>query len=155
MIPMFVRPTVIFDLDGTLADLTHRLPLIQAKQHEDSEKLVLNDKPIIPMFAVMTSMQRRGYNVHILTGRSERCKSDTLLWLQRNAGDLQSTWESRLTMRPAASRQKDTDFKRAWYNALSDNSRRNIFLVFEDRARVVQMWRALGVQCCQVAEGNY
>ena len=29
------------------------------------------------------------------------------------------------------------------------------FLVFDDRQRVVDMWRRNGIQCCQVAPGDY
>jgi hypothetical protein len=30
-----------------------------------------------------------------------------------------------------------------------------ITLVFEDRNKVVKMWRDLGICCCQVAEGDF
>lgn len=29
------------------------------------------------------------------------------------------------------------------------------FLVFDDRQRVVDMWRRNGIQCCQVAPGDF
>jgi hypothetical protein len=31
----------------------------------------------------------------------------------------------------------------------------NPTLVFDDRARVVEMWRKNGIKCFQVAEGNF
>jgi hypothetical protein len=31
----------------------------------------------------------------------------------------------------------------------------NIFMVVDDRQKVVDMWRSLGLTCLQVAEGNF
>ena len=31
----------------------------------------------------------------------------------------------------------------------------NIFLIFDDRKKVVKMWRSLGLPCFQVNEGNF
>lgn len=155
VLPTFRTRAVIFDIDGTLADLTHRLPLIKQGLHAESEKYVHNDTPILAQCVVLSALRYQGTEVYYLTGRSESCRAATTSWLAKHLGGHPTDHSARLIMRPAGSKMKDMDFKRAVYNALSEESRKRLLMVFEDRKRVVEMWRSLGVPCCQVAEGDY
>ena len=48
----------------------------------------------------------------------------------------------------------DVALKQAWLRCAGD-SRTSPNLVFEDRSRVVAMWRREGLLCCQVAPGDF
>lgn len=60
-----------------------------------------------------------------------------------------------LTMRAEGDYTPDDELKRQWLNAMSMDDRSRLVAVFEDRDRMVHMWRAAGVPCFQVAEGNF
>jgi hypothetical protein len=46
--------------------------------------------------------------------------------------------------------------KRNWYdNVLTAGERRRLVAVFDDRDKVVAMWRSMGVPCFQVAPGDF
>ena len=48
----------------------------------------------------------------------------------------------------------DVILKHRWLHSIhSAQNRPN--LVFEDRTRVVEMWRRAGIQCCQVTDGDF
>jgi hypothetical protein len=55
-------------------------------------------------------------------------------------------------MRPQGSFTPDDVLKQAWLDELGAD---NVFCVFDDRDKVVQMWRNNGLTCFQVAPGNF
>lgn len=154
---------VVFDLDGTLADATHRLGHIQKtpKDWDAFFEACVDDTPIKPMVALLRNLQARDYvHIEIWTGRSDQVRVQTEEWLVRN-GIL--TWRGSphekfgingLRMRKQGDHRSDVEIKREWLH-----ERRaagiDVRLAFEDRDRVVAMWREEGVICNQVAHGNF
>jgi hypothetical protein len=139
----------IFDLDGTLADCSHRLHFIQSEDKDWDAFFAAcwNDAPIEHMVQVCHLLSRTTQIVYV-SGRSDVCRSETLWWLERWALP-----EGPLYMRQAGDRRPDYQIKReilqeirAWYQPI---------MAFDDRTQVVEMWRANGVPCAQVAEGNF
>lgn len=49
----------------------------------------------------------------------------------------------------------DEVLKRSWYEELPFFDKERLVTVFDDRNKVVNMWRSLGVSCFQVADGNF
>lgn len=49
----------------------------------------------------------------------------------------------------------DDKLKKRWLDEMHWDDRSRIVAVFEDRARVVAMWRAAGIPCFQVADGDF
>ena len=51
----------------------------------------------------------------------------------------------------------DNKLKQHWLDELWPlNERKDkLFMVFDDRKKVVDMWRKNNLTCCQVAEGNF
>lgn len=141
---------IIFDLDGTLADLTHRLPLIQQTPRDwrGFFAAVGDDQPIASMVALCIDLSRI-HSVEIWSGRSDECETQTVAWLHQH-GLVNIT---DLRMRKAGDHQPDEKLKEAWLCALPTNERPD--LVFDDRTRIVEMWRSNGVRCCQVAPGDF
>lgn len=144
-------PWIISDLDGTLANIDHRLHHIQ-KENPDYEAFyneVYKDEPIQPLINLLQALNER-YVIAIVTGRSEVCRSATALWLDKHRVPYQN-----LIMRPKGNHAQDHILKK---RMVCDHEGKLLFpaqLVIEDRARVVEMWRDMGLTCLQVAKGDY
>lgn len=160
----FIR--VVFDLDGTLANVDHRVHLITGKKQDWKlfYEECTNDLPIQSMILMAKSMIiNPTFRVEIWTGRSEIIRNSTFSWLN-NHGILVEEHESSIffhTPKTAVLRmRKDDDYrfdyeiKKEWLtNAINADVKPTV--VFEDRTSVVEMWRENGIQCCQVAAGNF
>jgi hypothetical protein len=150
---------VVFDLDGTLANCDHRIHHIRLPDCPDSEwprqdwtafyAACKDDSPIAPVIHVARAMMVTGHRVEIWTGRSDECRAETALWLQRN-GLAALSVRPHLRMRPAGDHTADHKLKRSW---IDPDQKPDI--IFEDRASVVAMWRAEGIICAQVAPGDF
>lgn len=158
-----MKDIYIFDLDGTVADPSHRLHYIQGGQPDWAAFYAAcgADKPIWPVIRTMQTLRRAGAEIWFWTGRSEECKGLTLAWLtQHRALDGRSFrwWPQqveRFRMRKVGDHRPDHELKNEWLSELEPPEFNRLVGVFEDRARVVEMWRAAGVHCFQVAQGDF
>ena len=108
-----------------------------------------NDAPNIPVVSMFQSLQRDGYELLIWTGRSASVKQDLLEWLKKY-----NLMPLSIRMRKIGDRRTDTVIKKEWLDKYIPNKEK-ILCVFDDRKRVVDMWRKEGITCLQVAEGNF
>ena len=147
---MTVEPCYVFDIDGTLADLSHRLHHIQ-KAPKDCDAFFAacgNDAPIPHMQTLTLDIIERGVEIIFVTGRNESTRSDTEAWLRINV------CPGVLYMRKDGDHRDDTIVKSELLDhAIADGYAP--IMIFEDRKRVVDMWRARGIPCAQVAEGDF
>jgi phosphoglycolate phosphatase-like HAD superfamily hydrolase len=144
---------IVFDLDGTLALDTHRSHLLKQtpKDWEGYFKLCGRDELCYPLEAVVQSLAAAGRQLGLWTGRSAVVRLETIEWLR--AKQLFPCF-AQIRMREREDHTDDTELKRQWLheqNATNDP----VTLVFEDRKRVVDMWRSEGIVCCQVAPGDF
>ena len=58
-------------------------------------------------------------------------------------------------MRRAGDFTPDEVLKRKWYEELGSHDKARLVAVFDDRDKVVAMWRSIGVACFQVAPGKF
>lgn len=143
------RPIVLVDIDGTLADVTHRLHHIRGKgkknwhrffqaMHKDEPNQIVVDwvKNLAPE-----------YEVVIVSGRPDNYRELTEAWLEEHGIDY-----SALHMRRAGDRRPDDVVKREILHQLGKD---RIAFVIDDRASVCRMWRAEGLRTFQVAEGDF
>ena len=174
------KPTVIFDIDGTLADIEHRRPFVTGKKKDfDSFNAAMDaDTPNAPIVELLhMCLGRWDSQVIFCTGRMEQFREVTrnfLLdkcevqgYLSLVAED--DRWEYKyrkmveddidvvLMMRPDKRRHDpDSEIKQDMLNEiLKIVDKKNITFAVDDRQRVVDMWRANGITCLQVAEGNF
>ena len=153
------EPLYIFDLDGTLALIDHRRPILDNKKDSQRwEKFFeacdkdLPNKPIVHLF------QRLCVNsqVMIFSGRSESVRSKTIAWLVEYVNLHISTAPVVLQMRPVGDSTPDDQLKEKWYKQFLDQEDKDrLVCVFDDRQKVVDMWRKNGVTCLQVAPGDF
>lgn len=79
------RPLAVFDLDGTLADTGHRQRFLERRPRDwDRFFAAAIDDPVLPDGVRMALDSAGECEVVYLTGRPERCRSDTLSWLVGN-----------------------------------------------------------------------
>lgn len=147
--------TVIFDLDGTLALIDKRrakasLPngKMNWKEFFAPENIQL-DEPNWPVIDTFNAMQEAGFIVGIFSGRDDISEVETRSWLLDH--DIHPDF---LKMRSHGSFVPDDKLKKIWLNDLLEDSH-NILCVFDDRDKVVKMWRENGISCFQVAEGKF
>lgn len=159
-----MRPLYIFDLDGTLADAEHRTHHIKGATKDWPAFFAAceDDQPIAAAITTLNALRKAGAECWIWTGRSDEVRSATEHWLGENALFDMGGWfrrglraPERLLMRKAGDHRPDHVIKYEWLANLEPPERNRLTAVFEDRARVVQMWREAGIPCFQVAPGDF
>ncbi len=80
-----MRPLAIFDLDGTLADVRHRLHHLERRPKAwDAFFDAARDDPPLPTGVALARQSAGDCDVAYVTGRPERCRADTLGWLRQH-----------------------------------------------------------------------
>ena len=142
---------IIVDVDGTLADINHRLHHVknpEGKKHFDNFFAEAHkDKPKNDVIDVVTSLQK-DYFVIFLTGKPEKLREVNVEWLNKHTS-LKTDTITVLYMRPDGDYTPDDELKQDIYELnIKDNF--DVVGVFDDRGKVVQMWRRVGLTCFQV-----
>ena len=153
------RKTMIFlfDIDGTLAKIDHRLKYIQ-QETPDWAAFYANasyDEPIWEVITVARCLNMEGQRVFMSTGRTESIRELTMAWLRKFRIPVEA-----LYMRRDGDHREDFEVK----SEILDNILKaypqyipyNIIAgAFEDRQQVVKMYRERGLRVFQVAEGKF
>lgn len=154
-----MTPLYIFDLDGTLALIDHRRHLVECspKRWREFYAACGGDKPNEAALRTAAGLKAAGADVWIWSGRSDEVRASTEKWLIKHAPWFFSSLglEPQFRMRQARDHQPDVKLKQSWLNQLSPADRTRLVAVFDDRSSVVNMWRANGVACFQVAPGDF
>lgn len=140
---------VIFDIDGTLADVSERIHHVGKKPKNWNAFFagMAQDKAIHSMVRLCNILYASRLRILLCTGRSEAHRDETVQWLAEKGVDYHE-----LILRRDGDRRSDTVVKREMLAGM-DKSR--IIFVVEDRSRVVEMWRSEGLVCLQCAPGEF
>src|SRR5580658_10022402 len=133
----------LVDIDGTVADLTHRLPLIQKEPAEwDNFYLAAGvDEPIWSVITVVRALFDSGQRVLMSSGRSEISRVITVEWLKKYRVPHHGIY-----MRTASDHREDHVVKSELLDRIiADNPTLTVGGAFEDRQQVVDMYRARGL----------
>jgi hypothetical protein len=123
----------------------------------------VDDDPNLPVIRTLKALRRGGAECWIWSGRSDEMQAETEEWLYKH-GCLKSTmllhWQpfappEAFRMRKAGDFTPDEQLKFGWLADMEPPERRRLTGVFDDRDKVVAMWRAHGVPCFQVAPGAF
>ena len=142
-----LRKAIIVDIDGTIA--THYdADGNQLREHHDYAQVEI-DLPVPEIIQLVEMYQSRGYHVIIVSCRMDHCRQETINWLIRHNVEFDE-----LFMRRFKDFRPDNIVKHEIFHEhiLFDY---DIELVLDDRDRVVEMWRGLGLKVLQVAEGDF
>lgn len=136
---------IICDIDWTIAFMNwKRSPYDYSKVSGD----VLNEplQALLWPFITMTDVK-----IFFLSGRESSCRKETMTWLEDN-------WfvvaEDELIMRAKWDNRDDTIVKRELFEKHIDDDY-NVLAVFDDRNKVVDMWRELNLPTYQVWYWNF
>lgn len=142
----------IFDIDGTLADPMERIHHIigPQKDWDTYDSLAHTDKPINAIITLAQVLYRAGYEIMLLTGRSERVRKETEAWLKEH--NVPYNW---LVMRGRNDRREDTIVKLENLDDFLSEIPRKVQTIFEDRKRLAVAFREAGFHVCHVAEGDF
>lgn len=175
-----MKDLILVDLDGTLADCEHRRHFVTPQQCTTClgtgtvdltlltescrncsgkgtvgkidwtafYKACVDDKPLQTTIDLITKFAGNEYDILIVSGRSDEVREETEAWLLKHFPVFDG-----LLMRPEGDFTPDHELKRQWLNTRIPKDR--VFCVFDDRDQVVKMWRAEGLTCYQVADGDF
>ena len=151
-----MKNTIIFDLDGTLALIDKRRELSRKPNGKIDFKILHNpinikfDKPNKPVVKMAQLFAEQEFKIVIFSGRSDKTATATVSWLSQNKVPF-----NKLVMRPHKTMNfiPDDVLKKNMLDKHVDIT--DVFLVVDDRQKVVDMWRDLGLTVFQVAEGNF
>lgn len=153
------RPLYIFDLDGTLAIIGHRRHFVEReRKHQDWKSFYaacVDDEPNMPVIIVMEAL-RINADIWIFSGRSDEVRAQTVKWLAEHTSFMAHELDGpMLTMRAAGDRTPDDALKRRWLAGMLPEDRNRLQAAFDDRDRIVKMYRDAGITCFQVAHGDF
>ena len=132
---------IICDIDGTLALMTGRSPFDDTKIHTDK----LNNE----VAQILRDYWMNDMYIIIISGRQDKCRKETEEWLDNNGIPYDS-----LYMRETGDFRPDEIIKEEIYNEHIKNQY-YVKFVLDDRNKVVDMWRKLGLLCLQVYYGEF
>ena len=143
-VPDKTKPkAVIFDIDGTLAlNNSGRSPYDWLRVGDDD----YNE----PVWCALNNYYRNGYTILYFSGRSDECLDDTSDWISKKEikmfGKALTLDEGPLEMRTKEEQENktcDTIVKKRMFDEYKDEF--NIEAVFDDRPKVLKMWKELGL----------
>jgi predicted kinase len=143
---------VLCDLDGTLCNIEHRLEHVK-KDPKDWDSFFAG----IHADTLRKDVEQQLYEISgkddlsdviFVSARPETYRVETEKWLALNCAGINYFT---LIMRGADDRRPDTDVKQSMYNRYFKNV--NVRIVFDDRPRVIEMWRKNGLEVVDCGAG--
>lgn len=143
--------TIIFDVDGTIADCEHRRHFVENNNDWKSFKeQTVNDTPVQWVCDIAKRFIAQGDQVAFFSARNESEREITEQQIEMWIGD----GHKGLFLRENDSYDPDEVFKANLADKFEEIGGK-IDLVFDDRNKVVDMWRARGTTVVQVADGDF
>lgn len=139
-----MKHIVLCDIDGTVANNDHRQHFLEGKKDWDGffSELV-NDLPIQIIIDKVTQEQTNGKRVVFITGRPERYRYSTTLWLKEYFD-----FEFQLLMRKDNDQRHKIQIKKEIFeNNFNVN---DIYCVFENDYDLIKMWQDLKLKTFEV-----
>jgi len=142
---------IVFDIDGTIANVDHRRHWVATKPKNWAawNAGMANDTVHEDIVEMMDLFADKDYQIVLCSGRGDDTRAVTEKWLADNDIPYKA-----LFMRRAGDYRKDSIVKvellqqiRQWHG--------DPFIWFDDRTQVVDAIRDAGVRVCQVAPGNF
>ena len=146
-----MKKTVIFDVDGTIADVEHRRHFVNGNNDWDSfRKETVNDTPVQWVCDIAKRFIAQGDDVAFFSARNESEREVTEKQISEWIGD----GHKGVFLRPDGDFTPDDVFKSELADKFIDMGGK-IDLIFDDRQKVVNMWRDKGFTVVQVADGDF
>jgi phosphoglycolate phosphatase-like HAD superfamily hydrolase len=147
-----IKKTVIFDVDGTIADVEHRRHFVSQKPADwkSFRNSTVFDTPVQWVCDIAKRFIAQGDNVAFFSARNESERSITEKQISEWIGE----GHQGLFLRPDGDFRRDDELKSDLADKFEEVGGK-IDIVFDDRNQVVEMWRARGTTVVQVADGDF
>ena len=150
-----MKKVIIFDVDGTIADVEHRRHLVNGDKGFKPDwtafrKATRFDTPVQWVCDIAKRHIAQGDEVAFFSARNESERKITEKQISQWIGD----GHKGVFLRPDDDFTPDDVFKSELADKFIDMGGK-IDLIFDDRQRVVDMWRDKGFTVVQVAEGDF
>lgn len=143
---------VICDIDGTVADTSHRAHFVQGakKDWKSFFAAAPQDPPRLDVVDRLMDLEGMGHKVFFVSGRPDNYRAATEEWLERVFGGYQA-YET-LFMRRANDSRPDTIIKQEIYDTYFKD-KYPVHVVIDDRPSVIRMWQENGLTVEDVGNG--
>ena len=144
---------VVFDIDGTLANIEHRLDYVRSKPKnwKAFDAGIPNDKVNPYVAEIFWTLEETGvHDIVLASGRNERSRIATQDWLRANG----LGGYHKLYMRKADDFRSDDIVKQEILDEIIRDYGKKPDMVFDDRPRVVRMWRDNDIFVFNVYQGE-
>lgn len=133
---------IIFDIDDTLFDSSHRAHYYKKSQTnwEEFYRASLKDKPIYSSIAILKSLYQQGHTIILATGRREQARQLTISLLK----SFEIKYD-RLYMRPENDNHLNNACSKLNILKRIRSDGFNPTVAFEDNPLSVAMWRQAGL----------
>jgi hypothetical protein len=153
---------VIFDIDGTLLNIEHRLHFLKQspkdwKSFRDPELKRL-DEPIVPVIDLFNALYYGGHTLILASGRTKDEEYDTRKTLKQWIPGITEAVEPGVDyeipgwFRSINDYREDSIVKAGYLSEMKMHGY-NPTLVFDDRPSVIRMWREQGLKVADVGGG--
>ena len=141
------RKIALVDMDGTLADCTHREHHIQGPRKDwPAFFRGMGQDPPNASIVELTRKLAADHDIVIVTGRPQEYLGETMDWLARHGIAPSELW-----MRRAGDHRRDDIVK---HEILDQLPRDRVSAVLDDRPHVCEMWEREGMPCYRVVQGE-
>jgi hypothetical protein len=142
---------VVFDIDGTLANVDHRRQYVatKPKNWKAFNAGIVNDTPHDDIVWLAKLLWDAGHTVVLCSGRGEENRAATETQMAKF-----NVPYGKLYMRPAGDNRKDSIVKVELLQQIRKDYGEP-FMWFDDRQQVVDAIRAEGIRVMQVAPGDF
>jgi len=158
-----MKSLYIFDIDGTIALIEHRLHYIKRDRLEADWKGFYRacdkDIPNTNVINTMEKLKFAGSDIWFFSGRNAgingEVKQKTIDWIAEHTSFMTHEINDILIMRQMNDYTADDTLKQSMYNNMLIEDQNRLVATFDDRQRVVDMWRRNNITCFQVAKGDF
>lgn len=148
--PVPLKGYVLCDIDGTIADIDHRLHYTKTspKNWKGFFSEISNDTLRQDTAKLLIDYYNKMHTIIFVSARPEDYKEETLKWLEKN--NMSFAWT--LIMRKSGDKRLDTEVKQEIYDKYF-KGKYPIEAVIDDRPSVIRVWRENGLNVIDVGKG--
>jgi len=146
---------VIFDIDGTIADIGHRCRMVQDWINVTDAQVAAysarmdDDRPILPMVELARTLHTAGFAILLLTARDDSQYQRTKDWMKSHGVPFEQLY-MREQRKPGEVWTPNAEYKLDQLNVI--RKKYDIEFAVDDEPKVVKMFRDNGITCLQCAD---
>ena len=143
---------IIFDVDGTLMDVQHRRHFVEQspRNFKAFRDEMVNDTPNEDIVMMANLLKEAGHRIIIATGRLE----DDGPLTKRQLNNAGVSWDAMFFRTKKDEFKPDSEVKEKFIARMKADGF-NPTMAFDDRQKVVDMWRRNGLRVFQVDKGDF